>query len=87
MQEINKQYVSKLLKCIKDDKCIFSEKEINFIVGLTSTQIKECKTFAFDNKLIEEKNKEYFLTHLGDNFIIDNPINHQIVKNTRYVLK
>ena len=74
MQEINKQYVSKLLKCIKDDKCIFSEKEINFIVGLTSTQIKECKTFAFDNKLIEEKNKEYFLTHLGDNFIIDNPI-------------
>ena len=68
------EYLNKLLVCIEKDPKIFKNPDLNFIVGLTNTQIKDLKKYAITNELIKEDKKEYFLTEKGQNYLKENPI-------------
>lgn len=68
------EYLNKLLVCIEKDSKIFKNTDVNFIVGLTNTQIKDLKKYAVTNELIKEDKKEYFLTPKGQNYLKENPI-------------
>ncbi len=37
------EYLNKLLVCVEKDPTIFRKSNLNFIVGLTNTQIKDLK--------------------------------------------
>jgi len=37
------QYLAKLLTAIKQDSKLFQNPEVNYILGLTTTQVKELK--------------------------------------------
>lgn len=67
------QYLNKLLLCVEKDSTIFKNQDLNFIVGLTNTQIKDLKKHAITNELIKEEKKEYFLTEKGRDYLKDNP--------------
>lgn len=67
-------FLNKLLKGIKGDPTIFKDPKINFILGLTNSQIKELKRFATINEFIIQKKQEFFLTAKGELFLINNPI-------------
>ena len=67
------QYLNKLFLCIEKDSTIFKNQDLNFIVGLTNTQIKDLKKHAITNELIKEEKKEYFLTEKGRDYLKDNP--------------
>ena len=68
------EYLNKLLVCIEKDPKIFKNPDLNFIVGLTNTQIKDLKKYAITNELIKEDKKEYFLTPKGQNYLKEKPI-------------
>ncbi len=68
------EYLNKLLVCIEKDPKIFKNPDLNFIVGLTNTQIKDLKKYAITNELIKEDKKEYVLTQKGQNYLKENPI-------------
>ena len=46
------QYLAKLLKAIKQDSKLFKSPELNFILGLTTSQVKELKKTAITEGLI-----------------------------------
>ena len=68
------EYLNKLLVCVEKDPKIFKNPDLNFIVGLTNTQIKDLKKYAIANELIKEDKKEYFLTEKGQKYLKENPI-------------
>lgn len=68
------EYLNKLLVYVEKDPKIFKKPDLNFIVGLTNTQIKDLKKYAITNELIKEDKKEYFLTPKGQNYLKENPI-------------
>lgn len=67
------QYLNKLLSAIKKDSKLFQNPEINYVLGLTTTQIKELKKFALAEKLITEKKREFQLTLEGEEYLEKNP--------------
>lgn len=67
-------YLNKLLDCIAKDSKIFKTPKINFILGLTNTQIKDLKKKALEEELIELIKQEYFLTQKGKDYLNENPI-------------
>ncbi len=67
-------YLNKLLFCVVKDSSIFKNPDLNFIIGLTNTQVKELKKYAITNELIKEEKKEFFLTEKGQNYLKENPI-------------
>ena len=67
------QYLNKLLLCVEKDSTIFKNQDLNFIVGLTNTQIKDLKKHAITNELIKEEKKEYFLTEKARDYLKNNP--------------
>ena len=67
-------YLNKLLSCVEKDSTIFKNPELNFILGLMNTQIKDLKKYAISNELIKEEKKEFFLTEKGKTYLKENPI-------------
>lgn len=67
-------FLNKLLLKIKDDSLIFKNPKINYILGLTNSQIKEVKKFALENEFINQKKQEYFLTKKGEFYLENHPI-------------
>ncbi len=68
------EHLNKLLYCVKKDSSIFKRPDLNFIVGLTNTQIKDLKKFAIANEFIKEDKKEFFLTEKGQKYLTENPL-------------
>lgn len=67
-------YQNKLLNAVQNCSAIFKNPEIDFILGLTHTQIKKLKKEAIENGFIKESKKEYFLTDEGLMYLKQNPI-------------
>lgn len=76
------EHLNKLLYCIKKDAKLFQSKEVNFIIGLTNSQIKELKRFAITNGFIIQKKQEFFLAEKGDLFLRNNPF--ESWKNSKF---
>ena len=66
------EYLNKLLSCIEKDLEIFKKSDLNFIVGLTNTQVKELKKYAISNGLVKEEKKEFYLTDEGKKYLAEN---------------
>lgn len=67
-------FLNKLLKGVKDDPLIFRNPKIGFVLGLTSSQIKELKKFALSNCFIKQQKQEYYLTIFGEDYLNSHPI-------------
>lgn len=67
-------YLDKLLFCVDNDSAIFKNPDMNFIIGLTNTQIKDLKKHAISNDLIKEDKKEFFLTEKGKQYLKEHPL-------------
>lgn len=63
------QHLVKMLLAIKKDPKIFQNPEVNFIIGLTTSQVKELKKTAITEGLIEEHKREFTLTKAGEQYI------------------
>lgn len=68
------EYLNKLLVCVEKDPTIFRKSNLNFIVGLTNTQVKDLKKYAITNELIKEEKRDFFLTAKGQEYLKENPI-------------
>lgn len=68
------EHLAKLLLAVKHDPKLFQNKQINYILGLANTQIKDLKKYATAENFITESKREFFVTLMGDKFIQDNPI-------------
>ena len=67
-------YIAKLLIAIKKDSKLFKNPEMNFIIGLTTSQVKELKKTAITEGLIEEHKREFTLTKTGEQYINEVPV-------------
>lgn len=67
-------YLAKILKAAKQDSKLFQNPEVNFIIGLTTSQVKELKKTALTEGLIEEYKREFTLTKAGEQYINEVPI-------------
>jgi len=63
------QRLAKLLTVIKKDSKLFKNPEVNFILGLTTSQVKDLKKIAIKEELIEEHKREFILTKAGEQYI------------------
>lgn len=68
------EHLNKLLSCIEKDPTIFKNPDLNYIVGLTNTQVKDLKKYAITNEFIKEEKKEFFLMKKGKLYLQENPI-------------
>ncbi len=68
------EYLNKLLFCVEKDSEIFKKSDLNFIVGLTNTQVKDLKKYAITNGFVREEKKEFFLTEEGKKYLNENPL-------------
>lgn len=68
------QHLAKILTAIKKDSKLFQNPEINFILGLTTSQAKELKKTAISEGLIQETKREFTLTKAGEQYIEEVPI-------------
>ena len=63
-------FLNKLLKGIDEDSAIFKNPKINFILGLTTSQIKELKKFAISNGFITQNKQAFYETLLMTNKLL-----------------
>jgi len=68
------EYLAKLLIAIKKDSKLFQNTEVNFILGLTTSQVKALKKTAITEGLIEEHKREFTLTKAGEQYINEVPV-------------
>lgn len=68
------EHLNKLLSCIEKEPTIFKNPDLNYIVGLTNTQVKDLKKYAITNEFIKEEKKAFFLTQKGKKYLQENPI-------------
>lgn len=68
------QHLAKTLTAIKKDSKLFKNPEVNFILGLTTSQVKELKKTTIIEGLIEEHKREFTLTKAGEQYIEEIPI-------------
>lgn len=66
--------LNKFLLCIEKESTILKNPDLNFIVGLTNTQVKDLKKYAVTNEFIKEEKKEFFLTQKGKKYLQENPV-------------
>lgn len=71
---VHMQYLQKLLKAVEDDPKLFQNPDVNYILGLTTTQVKELKKFAVSENLIAEQKRLFTLTIFGKEYLEQNPI-------------
>ena len=67
------QYLPKFLKAIENDSKLFQKPDVNFILGLSATQIKELKRFAISQNFIHEYKRNFTLTIFGKEYLEQNP--------------
>jgi hypothetical protein len=67
-------HLPKLLSKIKNDPMLFQKADVNFIVGLTTSQVKDLKKQAITENLITESKREFFLTELGEKYLSQKPV-------------
>ncbi len=67
-------YLAKTLLAIRKDSKLFQNPEVNFILGLTTSQVKDLKKIAITEGLIEEHKREFTLTNAGEQYINEVPI-------------
>lgn len=67
-------YLNKLLMGVEKNSQLFLLPNKNFVLGLTSTEIKELKKQAILLGLIYSDKKEYFLSSKGKEYLKANPI-------------
>ena len=68
------QHLAKLLIAIKKDSKLFKNVEVNFILGLTTSQVKELKKTAISEGLIEDYKREFTITKAGEQYINEVPV-------------
>ena len=68
------QYLIKTLIAVEKDPNLFKNPEVNFILGLITSQVKELKKTAITEGLIEEHKREFTLTKVGEQYINEVPI-------------
>ena len=68
------QHLNKLLMRISQNEKLFKEPDLNFILGLTSTQIKELKKYALSNDFIFGEKHNFYLTSKGEEYLKNNEI-------------
>lgn len=68
------KYLNKFLYVLKQDSKILKSEKVNFVLGLTTSSIKDLKKCAIDNKLIKQTKNGYDLTLDGENYLISNPL-------------
>lgn len=68
------EHLAKTLIAIKKDSRLLQSPEVNFILGLTTSQVKELKKTAIAESLIEEHKREFTLTKAGEQYINEVPI-------------
>lgn len=68
------QHLTKTLLVLKKDSKLFQKPEVNFILGLTTTQVKDLKKAACSEGLIEENKREYTITEAGIKYLKQNPM-------------
>lgn len=68
------QHLAKTLIAIKNDSKLFQNLDVNYILGLTSSQIKELKKAALAEGFIEGCKREYILTQAGEHYINQIPV-------------
>ena len=66
-------YLNKLLNELKNKPTLFKSPEIIFILGISSTQIKDLKKYALENQLITQSKNEFHLTKKGEEYLLNNP--------------
>ena len=66
--------LNKLLMGVKENSQVFSLPNKNFVLGLTTTQVKELKKEAINQRLIFEEKKNYYLTKEGKSYLKNNPV-------------
>ena len=62
------EHLNKLLSCVEKDSEIFKNPDLNYVIGLTNTQVKDLKKFATTNELMKEEKREFFLTEKGKKY-------------------
>lgn len=81
------KYLNKLLQTIKTNpEALSCENKIS-LFGLTSTEIQKLKKEALSRCFLEKVGQKYYLTELGEEFLIANPLNNlraDITVNTEY---
>ena len=65
-------YVSKLLLLLKHNPSLFQNKDLNFIAGLTSTEVSNAKKYIFANNLASRVKHGVILSDSGLKFIDEN---------------
>lgn len=75
-KKVNTLHITKLLTHLKNNPHLFQEKDLNFIVGLTSTEIANAKKVIFGNTLATRFKQDVILSDAGLQFIKKNPLNH-----------
>ncbi len=68
------EHLNKLLACVEKESLIFKNPDLNFIVGLTNTQVKDLKKIAVEEGFIKNDKQEFFLTEKGKIYLKENPI-------------
>lgn len=71
---VHMQYLPKLLKAVENDPKLFQKPDVNFILGLTTTQVKDLKKFALAENYISETKREFALTIFGKEYLNKNPL-------------
>ena len=66
--------LNKLLLGVKNNSQLFELPNKNFVLGLTTTKVKELKKEALNQGHISEEKKKYFLTEKGENYLKNNPV-------------
>lgn len=68
------EHLAKILIAIKKNSKLFQNPEANFILGLTTSQVKELRKTAITEGLIEEHKREFTLTKAGEQYINEVPV-------------
>ena len=67
-------YLNKLLFAVKNDAEIFRKPDINYRLGLTTSQVKELKKEAVSKGLIINSKHNFYLSESGEIYLKENPI-------------
>lgn len=67
-------YLNKLLCAVKNDAEIFRKPDINYRLGLTSSQVKELKKEAIAKGFILNSKHNFYLSESGELYLKENPI-------------
>lgn len=77
---MEKNHLSKILVELQKNPQLFKEKTVNYILGLTSTEIAKAKKYALANNLILRDKLGYCTSESGLAFVKENPVTSWITE-------